>query len=182
MAWPKRIPTVSRICMQCGAPFLTFPGNIRKGWGRFCSKSCGARYNTPRQPQGFNNLMPDALRVLVEKSGASGTPRKDRFGVLHTISGRKGGLVRAANFRALWPKDTRAADARHTLNTAVDRGLIHRPLICSRCPSTKRIEGHHEDYGKPLDVIWLCRSCHHTHHHATARPVPSFEQPSSTSL
>jgi len=31
-----------------------------------------------------------------------------------------------------------------------------------------RTEGHHEDYGRPLDVIWLCRR-HHRELHATAR-------------
>lgn len=31
---------------------------------------------------------------------------------------------------------------------------------CVACGAGKNIHAHHEDYGKPLDVIWLCGSCH----------------------
>ena len=31
---------------------------------------------------------------------------------------------------------------------------------CEGCLSEKRVEKHHEDYGKPLDVRWVCRRCH----------------------
>lgn len=31
---------------------------------------------------------------------------------------------------------------------------------CEQCSSTENIDGHHEDYDKPLEVLWLCRRCH----------------------
>ena len=34
------------------------------------------------------------------------------------------------------------------------------PQPCAKCNSTKNIDGHHLDYSKPLEVIWLCRQCH----------------------
>lgn len=51
--------------------------------------------------------------------------------------------------------------ARSILNNLIQRNKIRKPLKCSVCKiKSKRIEGHHENYNKPLDVIWLCVSCH----------------------
>lgn len=46
------------------------------------------------------------------------------------------------------------------LRSKVANGRIKKPSICSFCQSNLHIEGHHADYSKPYDVIWLCRSCH----------------------
>lgn len=50
--------------------------------------------------------------------------------------------------------------ARQTLHGAILAGKIIKPTKCSQCSSSGRIEGHHEDYTRPLEVIWLCTLCH----------------------
>ena len=46
----------------------------------------------------------------------------------------------------------------------VDRRL-KRPSVCEICgKDTERIDGHHSDYNKPLDVVWCCRICHSAIH------------------
>jgi hypothetical protein len=56
--------------------------------------------------------------------------------------------------------------ARSVLGRAVQSGEIIVPKSCSECAKTCRPEGHHEDYSKPLDVVWLCKSCHVNRHHS----------------
>ena len=35
---------------------------------------------------------------------------------------------------------------------------------CERCSRTDHVHGHHEDYSRPLDVMWLCPPCHAERH------------------
>lgn len=52
--------------------------------------------------------------------------------------------------------------ARRALRRAVKSGkLIRQP--CENCGEPKS-HGHHPDYSKPLEVIWLCDPCHRAVH------------------
>lgn len=55
-------------------------------------------------------------------------------------------------------------EARRQYGRALRDGTLTRPDACERCgripEGTDRIDGHHDDYTKPLDVAWLCRTCH----------------------
>lgn len=51
-----------------------------------------------------------------------------------------------------------AEKARRTINQAIKSKKLTR-LPCRVCGDPKS-EAHHEDYSKPLEVVWLC----HTHH------------------
>jgi hypothetical protein len=54
--------------------------------------------------------------------------------------------------------------ARTTLWSHVLTGRIIRPSSCSDCGVVCTPHGHHEDYSKPLDVVWVCVSCHVARH------------------
>ncbi len=47
---------------------------------------------------------------------------------------------------------------------AIKYGKLIRPKNCCLCGSENKIEGHHADYDKPLEVIWVCQKCHRMIH------------------
>lgn len=48
---------------------------------------------------------------------------------------------------------------------AVRAGILVDPGVCEKCGrSYSRLHKHHPDYHKPLDVVWLCPSCHTKEH------------------
>ena len=77
---------------------------------------------------------------------------------LATEKGRQGRARTQKKMVRLYPEKYKS---RTTLQRAVRSGKIQRPTICSICnKSGLRIHAHHEDYSKPLDVIWCCPLCH----------------------
>ncbi len=50
--------------------------------------------------------------------------------------------------------------AMRQVHRAILKGVLIRPSNCSICNTTSCICGHHPDYSKPLEVIWVCRLCH----------------------
>lgn len=52
-------------------------------------------------------------------------------------------------------------DAHKMVSYAVKLGLIKKPEKCEKCLEIyPNLDGHHNDYDKPLEVLWICRKCH----------------------
>jgi len=81
---------------------------------------------------------------------------------------RKNGRVRSEDYMRVveeWiEKNPDGHKAHIILNNAVKTGRIPRPEECCECNAIGRLHAHHEDYSKPLDVMWLCASCHKLKH------------------
>jgi hypothetical protein len=56
-------------------------------------------------------------------------------------------------------------EARWQVNRAIAAGTLERQP-CESCGAVKT-DAHHDDYARPLDVRWFCRS-HHVEQHAKA--------------
>jgi monoamine oxidase len=51
------------------------------------------------------------------------------------------------------------------VGNALFKGEIEKPPYCELCGVFDvKIHAHHEDYSKPLDVLWLCHDCHMSLH------------------
>lgn len=53
--------------------------------------------------------------------------------------------------------------SRRITNQAIKAGILEKQP-CEICGSMERIEAHHDDYTKPLDIRWLCKMHHDEHH------------------
>jgi hypothetical protein len=50
--------------------------------------------------------------------------------------------------------------ARRQITQAIRKNLITKSCKCELCDEVGRTSAHHKDYGKPLEVLWLCDGCH----------------------
>ena len=69
----------------------------------------------------------------------------------------------ATEISSAWRKaDKRRQKCHNAVTRAIRSGkLIRQP--CIRCGNEKSL-AHHEDYEKPLEVMWLCQPCHKQRH------------------
>jgi len=76
------------------------------------------------------------------------------------------GKQKANEAKRRWTERNKVKRACHIITgNAIRDGKLVKAVICDNCGCQKdRIEAHHDDYSKPLEVKWLCRDCHAKHH------------------
>ncbi len=55
-------------------------------------------------------------------------------------------------------------NARNLVYKHVKRGKMVKGKFCDTCKKEERLQAHHDDYGKPTEVRWLCNICHRHEH------------------
>lgn len=68
-------------------------------------------------------------------------------------------------------KNSEAARAHALVAAAIRSGQLV-PELCKICDDEKTV-AHHEDYSKPLEVVWLCRKHHRARHKEIGAPLMS---------
>lgn len=129
-------PAIVRICEECGEPFWARLDRLRQGKARYCSISCGAK-----QPR----YRPDVSGDKNPRWRGGISQDHYRYRMMQMIR---------------YPERDRA---RKMVYRAIKAGELVRGS-CADCGATEKTHAHHEDYARPLDVIWLCRSCHRARH------------------
>ena len=96
--------------------------------------------------------------------------------------GRVKELKEIEKFYSGWSEHSKQQRAHSMVCTAVARGALVRSDVCAMCgESSSTIFGHHEDYDKPLEVIWVCPPCHSRIHSLRKYP-PRIQREESAEL
>lgn len=69
-----------------------------------------------------------------------------------------------ASTKAYRQRNKHKIDCHNFVALAVKLGQLKKLDYCEKCKINCIPHGHHHDYTKPLDVIWLCRKCHGEEH------------------
>lgn len=78
---------------------------------------------------------------------------------------RKRGSRQSKDYLRKYREENPAKYAAHTaVNNAIRDGKLVKQTSCEECSSEFAVEGHHDDYTKPLEVRWLCALCHRRWH------------------
>jgi len=148
----------NKVCFRCGKekPFIDFYKHPRMADGHLnkcktCTKkdvSGNYRKNIEHYTEYEKTRMHLPHRVKAREEYAQ------------TEQGKITGNKAKRKYAARNPEKQKATCA---VNNAVRDGRLQK-LPCKNCGSKKRVHGHHDDYSKPLDVIWLCPRCHKEYH------------------
>ena len=85
------------------------------------------------------------------------------------IASNSNARVSANKSKRLWDKkNPEKRRAQKAVENALLRGDLKRKP-CERCGS-RNSQAHHDDYAKPLDVIWLCAKDHKIRHRELRTP------------
>lgn len=149
-------------------------------YGRAMTKTCkvcGVTDESAEFYAGVNNRCKECHKMLVRQNreekaeyyrayDAERYQNDSRVKERHRrYRGTKAGKAATLRARKKWLAKAPEKRAAHIiLGNAVRDGIVNKPANCSICGETGRIHGHHEDYTKPLDVIWCCAHCHKQFH------------------
>ncbi len=130
---------VERTCNNCGEEFMVEHRDVLRGYGHFCSRSCSGTVGGVVKAAVVDQTGP-------ENPNWKGGISKDNY---HYKKLRK----------LRHPERVKASEI---VSDAIRGGKLVRGK-CKICNSSDA-QAHHEDYSKPLEVIWFCRDHHQTWH------------------
>lgn len=155
--------TTVKTCFKCGAekPLTEFYVHPAMGDGRLNKcKSCAradVRRNYEANADYYRQY--DKLRANLPHRVAG------RIAYAKSDAGKRSANLAKRRFIERNPEKRAAHIA---VKNAIRDGRLNRQSceVANDCKG--RVEAHHDDYSKPLDVRWLCKK-HHDQHHANER-------------
>ena len=132
---PKNRTKTEATCKSCGQSFMAVVVEINRGKGTTCSRSCAS-----------------ALAHLT----------RDSKGLAN--NNWKGGIP--TPYRESKRRYTQRHPEKVASHRIVRRAIMLGELVRQACETCgiDPAQAHHEDYSKPLDVVWLCKKHHEARH------------------
>lgn len=163
-------PGLSKACRSCGAvkPLSDYYQDRRAKDGKESScKECQQVQQAQRR-RGQREVLAARAREYRrrqrERIAAGEIPEPERKSKPLTPAQRKRRAERVARYQAAHPEKREAHIA---VMHEIRMGRLQRADACDGCGQSvaelragDRLEAHHDDYNKPLEVRWLCRRCH----------------------
>ena len=158
-------------------------------------KKCGAEkeltefYKHPKMADGHLNICKECIKVYattyrktnIEKIKEYDRHRpnqKERY--LKQKEQRENDVFKKETYlksKKEWDARNRHKKNAHTVvRRAIKSGKITKPDRCQICGKVGEVQAHHEDYNKPLEVIFVCSNCHgmiHRYKNAFIRAIAS---------
>ncbi len=133
----------TKICTECGQekPISEFNKNkgSKDGHQSRC-RSCFSKYNKARYHADPSRFISDVRKYREEN-------KENLF----------------ETRMRMCEKNPNHKNANMALDLALKLGYVEKPDHClgCGCPAEEsRVTAHHHDYSKPLEVVWVCSSCH----------------------
>lgn len=118
-------------------------------------------YKHPKMADGYLNKCKKCAKSDVSKHRVKNL---EKIRAYDRARGKVPGRIKTnTELNRIWrEEDRRRALCHSAVGHAIRIGTLVR-LPCIRCGAEKSI-AHHEDYDKPLEVVWLCQPCHKQRH------------------
>ena len=136
-------------CRQCTAAYRRAPK------GRIVNKRGRQKYQQSEKGRITKSLYDKKYRQT-EKGKLSISQAQKTYG--QTLKGR---ITRNRANKNHYQRAPAKKVARSYVRWALKQGMLTKPTCCSGCGKEKvYLFAHHDNYDKPLKIIWLCRTCH----------------------
>lgn len=127
------------------------------------TKPVGEFYVSQTNADGLAGKCKECTKTAARTNYATTRAQKSAYDRL-----RQRGSKRRADKLAAQTRHRRRNPLKYKARNAVSNALRDGRLKkgpCKTCGATKNVQAHHSDYTEPLDVEWLCFSCHREERH-----------------